>query len=234
MTDNQQSIEHAFNDTVAYYDDWMRKALPQYEYLFSTAVELIPFAPERPLRVLDLGAGTGLFSWHVYQKFTQAHFVLIDLAEKLLRLAQDRFQGTASQVEVVVQDYRNLAVSEPYDLVISSLSIHHLTDAEKQVLFGRIYHALKSGGVFINVDQIKGPTPLFQELYWRNWLQRVRQNGADEEHIQQSIQRRKTYDQDATLVDQLTWLAAAGFSDVDCIYKNYFIGIFLAEKRETQ
>ena len=43
--------------------------------------------------------------------------------------------------------------------------------------------------------------------------------------------RRGALDVDATLSDQLRWLADAGFSDVDCIYKHYFIGIFYGRKR---
>jgi tRNA (cmo5U34)-methyltransferase len=70
-------------------------------------------------------------------------------------------------------------------------------------------------------------------LYWTTWLDKVRRNGATEEQIQASIQRRVAYDQDAPLADQLEWLRDAGFADVDCIYKNYFIGVFRAAKRVT-
>jgi tRNA (cmo5U34)-methyltransferase len=59
----------------------------------------------------------------------------------------------------------------------------------------------------------------------------VRRKGAAEQRIRESIQRRKVYDQDALLVDKLKWLGEAGFVDVDCVYKNYFIGVFVATKR---
>jgi hypothetical protein len=29
-------------------------------------------------------------------------------------------------------------------------------------------------------------------------------------------------------VDQLRWLAEAGFVNVDCVYKYFFVGVFLA------
>ena len=40
------AIDEAFNKTVQYYDDWIRKAIPGYSDLFTVAKELIPFAPD--------------------------------------------------------------------------------------------------------------------------------------------------------------------------------------------
>ena len=182
------------------------------------------------LKFLDLGAGTGLFSQHVFNKYPRAKFVLYDLAAKMLAIARERFQQCPSQFEYVVIDYRGFQSTRKYNLVISSLSIHHLTDSEKKNLFGQVYVSLKDGGAFINVDQIKGPTQDMQNLYWTNWLKTVREKGAAEEQIQASIERRTKYDQDALLADQLRWLSDTGFVNVDCVYKNYFIGVFFANK----
>jgi tRNA (cmo5U34)-methyltransferase len=224
------TIEQAFDRTVAYYDNWMRKALPGYDDLFTVATEMMPFEGDAPIRVLDLGAGTGLFSQHVLQKYPNATFVLWDLAEKMLGVAQQRFAEQADPFEFAAQDYRDLQVVEDFDLVISSLSIHHLTDDEKKRLCRRIYTALKAGGVFINVDQIKGETAYLQDLYWELWLRHTRANGAPEEQIRESIERRTAYDQDALLADQLRWLREAGFANVDCVYRHTFVGVFLAMK----
>ena len=56
------SIDDAFNKSAEYYDEWIRKAVPGYDELFAAALELIPFRPEEPVNVLDLGAGAGLLS----------------------------------------------------------------------------------------------------------------------------------------------------------------------------
>ena len=56
----------------------------------------------------------------------------------------------------IVADYTSFEDSEPYDGVISSLSIHHFEDEAKQALYGRIFQLLKPGGVFVNADQVLG------------------------------------------------------------------------------
>jgi tRNA (cmo5U34)-methyltransferase len=224
------TIDRAFNDSVGYYDEWMKRALPDYEVLFGTALELIPFDPDSPIDVLDLGAGTGLFSSHIAEKYPNATFVLYDLADKMLALARERFRSSAERFEFVVGDYRELPAGREFDLVISSLSIHHLTDPEKRALFRTIHGILRAPGLFLNVDQIRGETPFLRGLYWDHWLDQVRRREPDAERIRQSVERRTAYDRDATLADQLRWLGGAGFTNVDCVYKNYFVGVFLATK----
>ena len=225
------TIGKTFDASVDYYDEWVKIAIPCYDEIFSIAKDLIPFAADTGIDVLDLGAGTGLFSMHVLEKYSSASFVLYDVAPKMLDMARERFKESPNRFQFIEDDYRSLQGSQRFDLVVSSLSIHHLSESDKKDLFGRVYDALKNGGLFINVDQIKGPTPFLQDLYWANWLEKVREKGAPEEKINESVQRRMTFDKDARLTEQLQWIEDAGFSSVDCIYKNYFIGVFVAIKQ---
>jgi len=227
------SVEQAFNQASQTYDGWVRKALPGFEDLFAQAQNALPFSPDYPLRVLDLGAGTGLFSSFVLARYPQARFTLVDLAENMLAIARDRFQQQAGQFTFTVADIRAIHYPPEFDLVVSSLAIHHLEHPEKQALFRRINHALKPGGVFLNVDQIHAPDESLRAHYWSEWLRHVRAQGASEEQIRQSIERRQAYDHDALMVDQLAWLREAGFPSVDILYKNLFIGLFYARKVES-
>jgi tRNA (cmo5U34)-methyltransferase len=223
-------IDNAFNKSADYYDSWIRKALPCYDELFSVAVESIPFPDDKKLDILDLGAGTGLFSWLIFQRYRKSNFTLIDVAEKMIAVAQKRFSGFGFQFSYVIGDYREALPESRHDLIVSSLSIHHLEDDEKQHLFKQIYLNLKPGGAFINVDQIKAPSDYFQEVYWSTWLKKVRRSGASEQQVQESIQRRQSFDKDSTMEDQLSWLRNAGFKAVDCLYHYYFVGVFYAQK----
>jgi tRNA (cmo5U34)-methyltransferase len=224
------TVGYAFDESVAYYDRWMKTALPRYDELFQIAVDLIPFERSQPIHVLDLGAGTGLFSHHLWQKYLQAKFTLYDIAAKMLDVARLRFKDQLDQFQFELIDHRDVSAVDSFDVVISSLSIHHLDGTEKKALFAAIFKALRRGGAFINVDQIRAPTQELRELYWSNWLAHLQKQGAADEQVQASIQRRVEYDRDDLLIDQLRWLSEAGFEHVDLIYKHYFMGVFYAQK----
>jgi tRNA (cmo5U34)-methyltransferase len=224
------TIDDAFNRTAAYYDEWIRRAVPAYDALFTVALELIPFSPDTAVEVLDLGAGTGLFSRQVLERCPNGRFVLWDVAERMLDTARERFRAYPEQFRYVADDYRNLPETGSFDLVISSLSIHHLADDEKRALFRRVFQVLREPGMFLNIDLIKGPSPYLEEIYCADWYEKMRRAGAPEEEIRAGIERRNAYDRDALMEDQLRWLAEAGFGDVDCVYRNYKTGLFLALK----
>jgi tRNA (cmo5U34)-methyltransferase len=98
------------------------------------------------------------------------------------------------------------------------LSIHHLEDADKRKVFGKIYESLAPGGVFINAEQVAGPTPALEARYKTLWLEQVRKAGASEEQIEGALYRMRE-DRCASVEDQLGWLRAAGFADADCWFK---------------
>jgi tRNA (cmo5U34)-methyltransferase len=224
------AIDQAFNETVEYYDSWIGKAVPGYGDLFAAAKELIPFTSDAAVDVLDLGAGTGLFASQLLEQYPLGRFVLWDVAGKMLDVARQRFCDRPGQFRYVVDDYRNLTEAGSFDLVISSLSIHHLEDAEKRGLFRRIHEILRERGVFINIDLIRGPTPVLEEFYCKNWFEKMRRAGASEEEIRAGIERRLAFDRDALLDDQILWLREAGFTDADCVCRNFKMGLFLGVK----
>ena len=229
LTQSINPINEAFNQTTDYYDNWIRKAVPGYDEMRRIALELLPSPSRSPLEILDLGAGTGLFSSLVLTAHPTAHFTLWDVADKMLDVAKTRFADSSARFRYVVGDYRSFDEQDTYHLVISSLSIHHLSDPEKQELFRSVFQSLKPGGIFLNIDQIKGPTPELQELYCRKWEEITRLNGATEEEVQGGIERRRLYDREATLENQLQWLRDAGFQEADCIYKMVDRAFFRAE-----
>jgi hypothetical protein len=71
------TIAEAFNASIEYYDDWMKKALPNYVDIFGTALELLPFEPDASLEVLDLGAGDRVVFRACAGEVSQSHFCAV-------------------------------------------------------------------------------------------------------------------------------------------------------------
>ena len=230
MNDNaNHHILTKFDEIAQKYDSQRRKLIPCFDDFYNTAASLVELDHEAP-RILDLGAGTGLFSSYMLRKYSQARLTLIDLSTGMLDIAKERFEEAgASEVTYLAGDYSTFEDAEPYDAIISSLSIHHLEDEAKQTLFSRIFQLLKPGGVFVNADQVLGETPFLDGLYRSDWVAKIEATDLSQEALQAAYERTKL-DKMAPLDAQLGWLRDSGFKDVDCVYKSYNFVVMFARK----
>jgi tRNA (cmo5U34)-methyltransferase len=162
------------------------------------------------------------------QRFPAAELVLVDFSEAMLELARRRM-GEDARVQFVQADYVRCELPECCS-VVSTLSIHHLEDADKQTLIPRVHGALRTNGVFVNADQVAGPTDELKLRYEAWWQAEVRANGATEEQIAASLYRRKE-DRCAAMETQLGWMRDAGFADADCWWKNGMFAVMAGTKR---
>ncbi len=97
----------------------------------------------------------------------------------------------ASNVSYIVDDYTNYVVDNKFDIVVSVLSIHHLADAEKKVLYTNTFDNLRDGGVFINADQILGNSMFIDSMYKMDWKRKVEATELREEDIFSAYERTK-------------------------------------------
>ena len=204
------------------YDGARRRLVPGFDGFYGAAVESIPFDGDEPLRVLDLGAGTGILSAMLAGRFPNSRVTLVDISVEMLRVARRRFAGEPGRFEFRVMDHaRKPLPGRPrgYDLVVSALSIHHLTHGDKRELFEKVHAALSNGGWFVNADQVLGPTPEAETLYQEDWLRRVREAGASDGELAAALARMKA-DKNATLEAQMGWLGDAGFGSVESFYED--------------
>ncbi len=212
--------QEVFDITAGSYDADRAKLIPCYDALYRRTTDLIPAGASK---ILDLGAGTGLLSVFVRNWYPQAHIHLMDVSEPMLAKARERLAND-SNVSFETADYVTAPLGENYDAIVSALSIHHLDDATKKLLFKKIHAALRPGGVFVNAEQVAGPTPDLDKLYKELWLQQVREAGATPQQIADSLYRQQD-DRCASVEDQLKWLREAGFIDVDCWFKDNRFGV---------
>jgi tRNA (cmo5U34)-methyltransferase len=221
-----------FGEAARDYDGARRQLVPGFDRFYGAALQSVPFAEEREIKVLELGAGTGLLSAMVAEKFPRSRVTLVDLSVEMLRVARRRLAGGQGRFEFRNMDYARKPLPRRdggYDLVVSALSIHHLTHGDKKELFGKVRRSLAVGGYFVNADQIAGDTPEEETRFRDWWLGQVREAGISEQDLAAALLRMRA-DRNATLGAQLIWLREAGFGGVDCRYKDHRFAVYSGKK----
>jgi tRNA (cmo5U34)-methyltransferase len=209
------------------YTALRRRLVPGFDAFYGALVDAVALAPAvgagGPVRVLDLGAGTGLVSAHVLDAFPDAQVEVLDAAEPMLAEARATLGDRVGAVHVC--DLRDELPAGPFDAVVSALAIHHLQDADKRSLLQRVRAVLAPGGVFVNAEQVTAADPRLAEAYLARWVADCRALGASEPEIQGAIDR-GAYDLAAPVESQLHWLRDAGFAEVDCLYKSWRFAVY--------
>ena len=167
---------------------------------------LAQFVPADPRRVLDLGTGDGILMALIRDLRPSASGIAADFSAEMLGRARERFAADDA-VEVVEHDLDDSlpAAWGAFDLIVSSFAIHHVSDVRKRALYGEVFERLAPDGVFLNLEHVASPTP--------------------ELHLEFLDALGTTLEQDdpsnvlAPVADQLHWLRAIGFAQVDCHWK---------------
>jgi tRNA (cmo5U34)-methyltransferase len=223
------TVQHAFDLAAEDYDRTRRRLVPGFDDFYRAAIDLIQFPRESTLRVLDLGAGTGLMAAFIAYSFPNARITMVDISNEMLERARARFELAGPRFRFEVSDYGVDRIQEKYDAIVSGLSIHHLSDEQKRSLFKRIHGALNDNGVFVNAEQFRCATPERHKFHHERWITRVRELGVDDRDLAAALERMK-FDRAATLEDQLEWMREAGFRDIDCAYKNLIFAVYCGLK----
>jgi tRNA (cmo5U34)-methyltransferase len=209
------------------YDLPRRRLIPCFDLFYATAADLV-IATVKPSPVLlDLGAGTGLLSEFVAQKAPLASLSLLDESPEMLAKAEARLAKYKPTLHI--QKFTDPLPAGPFDAVISALAIHHLPDEDKQNLFARVYQALAPDGVFVNAEQILGPSAWHEKLYENMHLNGARALGSSEEEIR-AAQERMKFDRCATLGDQLRWLDEIGFERTGAFFQWFRFAVYAGWK----
>ena len=223
-----EHIRQAFNKFAQEYDSQREYIIPEMRQYYGAAVWAMETPGQTPA-ILDVGAGTGLLGAFLLEKFPDARLTLMDISEKMLDMARQRF-ASRPETKYIICDYSRSELGGPYDIICSALSIHHLAPEDKRRLFGRIFTALKPGGMFVNADQADGETPYFRQRYLDYWNSFLQSGPMTESQHQEILKRRLTLDRIEKLSVQLSWLKEAGFSDVDVVYRNRTFIVTVARK----
>ncbi|MBW4472792.1 MAG: class I SAM-dependent methyltransferase [Stenomitos rutilans HA7619-LM2] len=228
---------------------WQNRAVAES---FLTGVRgAIPFATEQiniALRVLDqlhmpitqvadLGCGDGAIAQAVLTRYPTAHITAIDFSEPMLEQAKQRLQPfgdrvTLMQADLYTPDWQTGLGS--FDAIVSGYCIHHLPDDRKQSLYREIFHHLRSGGSFLNLEHVASADPWVEALFNDTLVDAIYQwhQTQGDRRSREEIGQTFVYREDkkanilAPVEVQCEWLRTIGFQQVDCFFKFFELAVF--------
>ena len=216
-----------FESEAKKFDNIIPLLIPFYSEIYNILIDSIPFYRNMPLKILDIGCGTGTFAKNLKEKFPYASITCLDFAQNMIDVAKEKLMDFKNDIEFLVGDFNELNIKNEYDVIVSSFALHHIqTDKEKIELYKNIYSALNKNGVFLTADIVLGVNKYLKNLYEKKWEEHVIKNFAQNGLEDKTIEKYQTDDNPSTLYEHLKWLEDSGFNQVETVWKYYNFVIF--------
>ncbi len=217
-----------FSKTVDDYDYVADKVVMKNDELHEIIVDAVPFSRNKPIKILDLGCGTGHGIFLALKKFTSSQIVGIDFSAKMIEKTERKIVRFKNRVQLLVEDFNDIDLGRGYDAVISAIAIHNSAPKQKKELFGKIYRCLKKGGVFINGDFVEGENNLVNDEYRRMYGSYLERNLKDEE-LKVWLRHAFKEDMPMSLSEQFKLLKRQ-FSDVRLLWQFVNEAVYVCKK----
>ena len=219
------SHEHYLNE-VTRYDENIPRILPNSKLFFSTCLS---FIPDTPLSILELGLGTGCLTSQLLKKNPENRITCIDKSPEMLRLAG--MKPEISTCNLIEGDITTSLPDGNFDIVITTLTMHHISDNARLKLIHELYLNLHSGGIFICGDVFKPENDWAEQMYRTRWETHMKETGMPDVRIQETVSgREKAYPLIDTPHGFYKKMKTAGFEQVLVPLHYDMFGVFIGFK----
>ncbi|GJQ60191.1 MAG: class I SAM-dependent methyltransferase [Candidatus Scalindua sp. AMX11] len=232
----EKDTAYAFNnsDIIASYDLDMDVWHPHREKMASIAGEILPFGEADPVRILDLGVGSGYLTNKMIERFPHASIIAVDAASLMIDQAKLRLNANLGQITFKPVTFQELPEKERdlsgIDAAVSAFALHHLSREEKLRLFQFVHSILKPNGWFVNCDIFRSAVPAFEELFRHLQYVGVRERTRSLKNQEKSLEQiaseytakeKKDGDKLMTVAEEIDLLSEAGFQRNECFWREY-------------
>lgn len=222
----QQVIDH-FKKQAQDYINLMTRLIPEYTSGQNLICEMIPFSKDVPIKVLDLGTGTGGLAELVLKHYPLAKVHAFDLTDEMLTMCQERLKEYKNRLTFQQGDFRYDPIGTGFDVVLAGLTLHHLTHIERKAFFNTLYESVNEGGIFLSRDVIVDDDESITQLHYAHWRKFMFRQGEEgsawyKKHLEK--------DHPVTIDDQLAWLKFVGFLQPACHWRYWNFAIFSGRK----
>lgn len=227
---SNQEIEHRFDQDVERFSNLDTGQLTTLdaaltmELCTEAAKYVVPEAKE----LLDIGCGAGNYTLKMLGKIQHLNCTLNDLSLPMLRRAEQRVSAvTNGQVHTIQMDMRSLELeADKYDIIFAAATLHHLRgDEDWDLVFNKIYRALKPGGCFWISDLISHDAPHLNLLFQQRYADYLEELGGPE-YCQKVLDYIEHEDTPRSINYQLELMQKIGFKHVEVLHKNLCFAAF--------
>jgi tRNA (cmo5U34)-methyltransferase len=194
--------------------------------------EAAKYANPNARELLDIGCGAGNYTLKMLSKIPNLNCMLNDLSMPMLQKAKERIlPHTKGTVSIIQDDMRKLDLPDNhFDIVLAAATLHHLRDdGDWELMFRKIYKALKPGGSFWISDFIAHHSDVINKLFEDRYSSYLETLGGSE--YRQKVWNYVNHeDTPRSLNFQLALLAKVGFHSIDVLHKNSCFAAFGAIK----
>lgn len=139
-----------YNWLTQFYDRLINKFLREKLWKQLLIVAIVNHKPEK---ILDVGCGTATLTIMLQKEFPGASVTGIDGDGKILAIADKKIKESKLNINLKeALSFKLPFADDHFDVVVSSLMLHHLSDDDKQKTLHEIIRVLRPGGQFVIAD----------------------------------------------------------------------------------
>ncbi len=225
-------LPHTLEDwnSAEFVNAWLERSVRTLDvrkqrYLLMGA--LLGFAPDAAFRFVDVGGGGGWLIATLLDAYPNSTAVWLDMSAPMEAAARQTLAGHGDRVTYVRADlsvpgWSAALRAERLQAAVSTIAIHNLFDpAAIRGVYRDLAAVLDPGAVFVDNDYTAGHPSLLPQYRSAAAHRRGDRAGTGVGgggHFA------------GTLADHLQWLHDAGFSAVDCAWRELNLSILLAKK----
>lgn len=172
--------------------------------------------------LLDIGCGAGNYTLKMLSKVSNLNCTLNDLSMPMLQRAKERVSAqTNGNITLLQDDMRNLELPDNhFDIILAAATLHHLRDnADWELVFKKLYNALKPGGSIWIADLVTHDSPALNQLFNKRYSDYLETLGGPE-YRQKVLNYIAHEDTPRSLNYQLALLTRVGFTQAELLHKN--------------
>ena len=151
-----------FNDFAMKLDQraWNANTVPWAKWAWNIVTQELGKASNA--LIVDLGTGTGNGIEYLLSRTENSKFIGVDFSSEMINVAKRKFKGNERVKFVICRLDQLKFASNSIDYFISAGTFHHIKNKKK--VFKIIWHALKPGGKFLNIDHFEPGTKYNDEM----------------------------------------------------------------------